>query len=1420
MCDAKNQNSAEAQLRGRQTPAKDAAQQRTDSAGADSALSKTQEAAPTGGFAALFDKERVILGKTGVCTISIPGRAEEPWVAFTAEDRVGLALSGGGIRSATFNLGLLQALRHYDILKRVDYLSTVSGGGYIGGFWTRWWRAAVEKESKKTGQSKGFPEVTGGADGTGQGPKESREPEAVRHLREFSRFLIPRKGLTAEFWNAAIIILSGLVPSLIAALTLVLFTMMVWAYLAAWLIAAGSLAFSAGDFNQLPLLADKLKHPTRAVDVWLASQLSFDTRLALAQYPDQGSDKAPLKAFLARDFNRVLAGASIYESQRLGGLRLRRETQTLRSQNPRGGDLARLNRLLIEDAYPELSRKRNAEGFAQGRSGWWSRAYAVLINSHALKTGLISVGLTILLLAGLEASAQRSNQSQTESSLRGGFVRRYLVWTGLAALSLLVACCGLAIHQPSAGCLGSLGRGLLPDGYNQYQFNWLLFRPCIALGLALAFLNLVRAMFGRCRKALNANSRGGHMAWSASLERVMGFLLAIQVFWAAMAGVWELARWLIMEASVGGVGGLTAVLAFLFYEVQRRLAQPSRNESPGKVLKWLKPWAPQLLANGIVTLLFVLAAVFILNCGLLTDNQWPELWIVLFCLFVLGVVLLLFDPMSVGLHEFYRARLSRCYLGASQPNDRGFMERPTDDMLLKDDAGKPIHLICCAANQLSGDPLGTLHRGARSAVLSRHGIAVGNHHIADEHLRLSSAMTASAAAFNPLMGELNMKLGRAVSFVMTTLNLRLGLWVNNPASPTGRWFPNGLPGRFFFKEMLGWAECTDQHPAPHIHLSDGGHFENLAFYELIRRHCRYVLVSDAGQDQDFAFSDFGRAVRRVREDFGVEIEIDLTPLKPGSDRRLSQQHVAVGTIHYDGVAGTDKGTIVYFKPTLTGDEPPDVQQYRQRNELFPHESTGDQFFDEAQWESYRRLGEHACHASLRMLQERPIRGDPQKLFRAIRLHWQRVPWMEGEGGIRLCEHATALQEALREHASPALRKEFVGHMLSTASTIPAILSSPAPPTTVEQSASDALWAIGAFKFMEEVWLVCELDQYCADPLAANWMSHLQRWAAMPTVRYWWPLVRPLFGTDFQAFANKRLHLSTVRSDRQVTLELSLAAEPKDGFAWRRLKQCRPEYNVGERHPWLLDPFKRHCLSLEMVLSGSLRMQVGVAIIGVKEAVASWGIDDLFVPPELRGGTFRTVLLDKVIEHFKKTGDAKSLQLNLDRTWFSAVDFLDLLSLKGKLTQGTREVDSWLAEQLSPRTKTKLKEYSGQDSDPALLKVLLSRDLNRVLAGRRIDEPLTDKNQRFRNFKLRSETEALRSQSPKGGDLRLLNCLLVEDAYPQELKTAARLQRDRAARHEQVELIDFYRSRGFQFDSSPGNDQWVGGQNIRMIRQLS
>ena len=336
-------------------------------------------------------------------------------------------------------------------------------------------------------------------------------------------------------------------------------------------------------------------------------------------------------------------------------------------------------------------------------------------------------------------------------------------------------------------------------------------------------------------------------------------------------------------------------------------------------------------------------------------------------------------------------------------------------------------------------------------MLSKFGYAVGNYWKAwkdekeekgEDHktLGLGSALTASAAAFNSNMGSVSMTLGAGVTFLCTALNLRLGLWLPHPLS-TQHGASKITPGWPFFKEMFGQTSCGLRPPPDHtpgeagtsrgtlpppdnripvaenIHLSDGAHFENLGLYELVRRHCRYIIVSDCGTDPEVTFDDFGNAVRRIREDFGVEIEIDLSPLKPDA-AGLSKQHLAVGTISYDPRGDRkDSAILLYFKPALTGDEPCDISQYRTRNLAFPHESTGDQFYDEAQWESYRRLGEHAMWSALRFV-ERERKKDTlsaEAIFSGARWEWYQSPAARRE-------NPGADREARRSRAAAASRR--------------------------------------------------------------------------------------------------------------------------------------------------------------------------------------------------------------------------------------------------------------------------------------------------------------------------------------------------------------------------------------------------------------
>ena len=136
-------------------------------------------------------------------------------------------------------------------------------------------------------------------------------------------------------------------------------------------------------------------------------------------------------------------------------------------------------------------------------------------------------------------------------------------------------------------------------------------------------------------------------------------------------------------------------------------------------------------------------------------------------------------------------------------------------------------------------------------------------------------------------------------------------------------------------------------------------------------------MSDAGCDPGYRFDDLANLARRVRTDFHAELAVftaeQLDEVLPDDLRKYfgttedfrrepagARPHALLAGVFYeDSLREHPPGTVlVVLKPGLSGDEPIDVVQYQREHEAFPHEPTIDQFFDEAQWESYRRLGEH------------------------------------------------------------------------------------------------------------------------------------------------------------------------------------------------------------------------------------------------------------------------------------------------------------------------------------------------------------------------------------------------------------------------------------------------------------------------------
>lgn len=269
-----------------------------------------------------------------------------------------------------------------------------------------------------------------------------------------------------------------------------------------------------------------------------------------------------------------------------------------------------------------------------------------------------------------------------------------------------------------------------------------------------------------------------------------------------------------------------------------------------------------------------------------------------------------------------------------------------------------------------------------------------------EELDLASWAAISGAAVSTGMG---MRTSLGYSVLAGLANLRLGYWWQSGVKPGDRDYRTPPPvfrrvaapivrGLFPVQCLLldEWLARFTGVARKRWYLSDGGHFENTAAYELIRRRLAFIVVVDAGADPDSEFADMANLVRKARIDFGAEItflthpELESTVTDPAllkligtpdqlrasetakSAGKRAKTHAALARVTYTARQGGTDATpeptwLLWVKPTLTGDEPLDLIQYQEAHSSFPQESTADQFFDEAQWESYRRLGEHIAY---------------------------------------------------------------------------------------------------------------------------------------------------------------------------------------------------------------------------------------------------------------------------------------------------------------------------------------------------------------------------------------------------------------------------------------------------------------------------
>ena len=274
-----------------------------------------------------------------------------------------------------------------------------------------------------------------------------------------------------------------------------------------------------------------------------------------------------------------------------------------------------------------------------------------------------------------------------------------------------------------------------------------------------------------------------------------------------------------------------------------------------------------------------------------------------------------------------------------------------------------------------------------------------------------------------------------------------------------------------------------------------------------------------------SFWDLGSLVRKCRQDFGIRIEIDISPL-------LKKE----GTPHANGTApwgrsttrrsmsGPCPGTLFYIKPSLTGDEPSDVRNYLVDHPTFPHESTANQFFNESQFESYRVLGEHiAQNVFGDVVRDAGPDSSPASLFSRLRRRWAQAPPNLDKDFLESMKPFVKIHEALR--TDPKLAESQPRALPRARTTSRAMAPVPRRPRPRATIAPTVHAVIEMLQAMENAWIAVNLDAYSDQPLNRGWMNVFRRWISSGIFQAHWPAVRGEFSEGFVRFCESELNLT-------------------------------------------------------------------------------------------------------------------------------------------------------------------------------------------------------------------------------------------------------------------------------------------------------
>jgi choline dehydrogenase-like flavoprotein len=815
---------------------------------------------------------------------AVKSRRATAQVPFMAENVVGLAFSGGGIRSATFSLGILQALAKKNRLRDIDFLSTVSGGGYIGSFLGRLFTRVQPEVVDKVGR---VQEILTDLDSpqirwlrstanyiAGNGLSDIRRTLAVFWRNLFAVHLVIAALLISGFgvlkWigDSWLPPLPGIVPSLTG------LSLSPWFWLVLAVLGLGVLPGSLGVWLT----------PTGGYTIYsfLASLILFAGGVGLLVLPGGFCFGVGLIALLILSY--------LWQEVGLWGLPL--------------GIRPKERSVIIRT---KLTLALGEAIFILVAVFFW--ALLDTVARFAVAKGAMELFIAIMvglgpLLPILELGARRLNQASEAGKKNGSGSLSLNIIAGIIAISLATFLLLVADMLAESGFAFGI--------YGDWFLVVILVLFSVAIGRAFDFLNLstFQAMY------------------AARLTRT--FLGASN------------------PERLFGTGSGTSVL----------LAQPGDDVA-------LDEYHPE--TNGGPLHLINVCVNETTIIGEKSDLRERK-----------GLPMCV-GPAGLSVGRRFHGVWTEAERTALDP-ERRFLSRIDSATLPKTKAKIALQAIPTGQDPNSFHVLG--RRDGKAAFV--------------ESLRLGQWIGISGAAVGTGLGY---QTTVAISLLLGLVNFRLGYWWNSGIAadersgcyPKSLWQQiKSLPALLFRTQSMIFSEWRAyfQGPAERFwYLSDGGHFEISGLYELVRRRLPLIIVVDADDDAPYQFPGLARCQRLIRMDFGAELEwLDPSSARSGGAQgwaafdgrvpdwisnwldadmvggrenisRSGSCHAVLGHIRYSDAKGPDTWVLV-VKPSLTGDESLDVVEYSKIDALFPNSPTLNQIYDDSEWESYRKLGEH------------------------------------------------------------------------------------------------------------------------------------------------------------------------------------------------------------------------------------------------------------------------------------------------------------------------------------------------------------------------------------------------------------------------------------------------------------------------------